>query len=182
MNLQVLQENLMKCRVCSLADNSEPVPFLNRGNSIMILGMNPGKEETIMGRPFVGRSGKLLGRMLDEAGIPGRLCYVTNVCRCRTQGNSEPKQPEVDICTKLWLWEEIKLFKPKIIVACGKLPIRIALKIKRKTISLQDYVGKIIDGGDYKVLPIYHPAYLLRANGKINSQIKWLKQLQGYIS
>lgn len=87
---------------------------------IMLIGQNPGAEEAKLGRPFVGRSGKYLDKVLKENNINRASLFITSVVKCKTPGNRKPTKKEVEACLPL-LIEQIKSIKPKLIVLMGKL-------------------------------------------------------------
>ncbi len=126
---------------------------------LLIIGEAPGAQEDSEGRPFVGRSGKLLKKLLSQAGINFlEDIYFCNVLKCQPPNNRKPKIDEIEI-HKPWLLKQIKLVNPKFIVLSGATATKTILEI-RKPISL--IRGKWIkkDGIEYR--PIFHPSYLLR--------------------
>lgn len=145
---------------------------------LMIIVECPGQDEMEAGEPLVGRAGKLLTSIMEQAQIQRETTYITNVVKepCRDGNkNRPPKQEEIDKW-KGGLWEEIKLLKElKLIVTLGKIPTCLLLKLK-STIKLTDYFGK-----RYKreymtanIVPCYHPSFLLQNGADYTEQTKKL--------
>ena len=146
--------------------NSIQKIVVSRGNpeaQIVIVGEAPGAKEEELGRPFVGRSGKLLDQLLQNAGIDISLdVYFCNVVKCRPPKNRRPTK--IEIRENLpWLHQQIKLVNPKIIVLVGATALEAILKNKSPISILR---GKWINWDGRLVMPIFHPAYLLRNQSK----------------
>lgn len=126
---------------------------------LCFIGEGPGAEEDLQGLPFVGRSGKLLDRLMgEEMGLSRDECYIANVVKCRPPGNRVPLPEEAAACAP-FLDRQIALIRPKIIVALGKTA---AIRLTGNEGSLAGLRGKL---HDYRGIPLvisYHPAYLLR--------------------
>ena len=139
---------------------------VSRGNpeaQIVIIGEAPGAKEEELGKPFVGRSGKLLDQLLQNVGID--ICqdvYFCNVVKCRPPQNRRPTTKEIQENLP-WLFQQIKLVNPKIIVLVGATALEAILKNKSPISILR---GKWIDWDGRLVMPIFHPAYLLRNQSK----------------
>ncbi|MCK5019352.1 MAG: uracil-DNA glycosylase [Candidatus Peribacteraceae bacterium] len=129
----------------------------------MIIGEAPGKQEDEDGEPFVGASGKLLDRLIEDSGINRGRAFITNTVLCRPPGNRNPKWKEMKAC---WgrLKRTIKAIQPRVIVTAGRLPGQFLLA--NKELTAKEMVGKTyrLNLDDFKcfLVPIYHPAYLLR--------------------
>lgn len=186
-----LKEKIKNCKRCPLyknmPDGCSPVPGIGPQNAqIMFVGEALGEDESIYGEPFVGRCGRFMNvQMLSPAGIKREDLYITNTVKCRpTKGNANrpPSDVEITKC-KGWLWEEIKLVKPKVIVTLGKIPTYTLLnKELKKSFTLKSVIGKSFDmdfnGIKTKVYPLYHPSYLMVRNRKaIDDNVKVLKGL-----
>ena len=148
---------------------------------LMIIGESPGKDEVEAGEPFVGRSGKLLTAIMEQAQIKRETTYITNVVKepCRDGNkNRPPKQEEIDKWKGV-LWGEIKSLKElKLIVTLGKVPTCLLLKLK-PTIKLSDYFGKRYKR-EYMVaniVPCYHPSFLLNNGQNETDNVKKLFRL-----
>lgn len=171
-DLQEVHEKIRYCRKCSLHANMPntlcPVPGVGKANAdLMLVGEALGENEALLQEPFVGLSGKLLTKILKEAGIDRSDCYITNVVHCRPTQNNKNRAPtakEINAC-KLWLWYEIKVVQPKIIVMLGKVPTGTLLrKVLYNNFRMKDVFGKfyVVDYCDSTMVPSYHPSYLLQ--------------------
>jgi uracil-DNA glycosylase family 4 len=120
--------------------------------AVMFVGEAPGATEDELGRPFVGRAGKLLGELLAEAGLVREDVWITNVVKARPPKNRDPKAPEVAHCMP-WLQREVELIRPRLIVPLG----RHALKHFAPTAKIGEVHGTVVDG-DPALFPLYHPA------------------------
>lgn len=124
----------------------------------MFIGEGPGAEEDRTGRPFVGQAGKLLDRMIFAMGFERQEVYIANVVKCRPPGNRDPKEDEVAACTA-YLDRQIELIEPEVIVALGK-PASWRLTGTNKPMgALRGRWGSF---RGVPVMPVFHPAYLLR--------------------
>ena len=137
-----------------------------RGNAqapLMIIGEAPGAKEEEEGKPFVGRSGKLLDKLLNNAGIDINLdVYFCNVIKCRPPKNRRPTKTEIQENLP-WLHQQIKLVNPRLIVPVGATALEALLKIKSPISILR---GKWINWKGRLVMPVFHPSYLLRNPSK----------------
>jgi len=147
-------------------DNSINKIVVSRGNpfaKLMIIGEAPGAKEEEIGEPFVGRSGKLLDKLLQNAGIDiNQDVYFCNVVKCRPPQNRRPTKAEIQENLP-WLYQQIKLVNPRVIVLVGATALEAILKIKSRISILR---GKWIDWEDKLVMPVFHPSYLLRNPSK----------------
>ena len=147
-------------------DNSINKIVVSRGNpfaKLMIIGEAPGAKEEEIGEPFVGRSGKLLDKLLQNAGIDvNQDVYFCNVVKCRPPQNRSPKKIEIQENLP-WLYQQIKLVNPSVIVLVGATALEAILKIKSPISILR---GEWIDWEGKLVMPVFHPSYLLRNPSK----------------
>ena len=126
---------------------------------LMIIGEAPGAKEEEIGEPFVGRSGKLLDKLLQNAGINiNQDVYFCNVVKCRPPQNRRPTKIEIQENLP-WLYQQIKLINPSVIVLVGATALEAILKIKSR---ISFFRGKWIDWEGKLVMPVFHPSYLLR--------------------
>lgn len=156
------------CEDCDLINGCRSViqPSGDWSSKIFIIGEAPGGDEDLLGRPFCGRSGKLLDKLLLKAGIERGNVFVTNTVKCRPPANRAPTKTETATCKK-WLWEELRTVNPSVIITLGKTPTCLLLKLKN-TITLGEYVGKqhpFLPLPNSSVYPWYHPSFLLRKGG-----------------
>jgi uracil-DNA glycosylase len=125
---------------------------------VMFIGEAPGKEEDEQGRPFVGRSGKLLTVCLQRAHLKREDVFITNLVKCRPPNNRVPLPQEVEAFKPLLL-QEIKIVRPKIICTLGASALQGLLD---KTVSITKIRGTHLDYQGIPLIPTYHPAYVLR--------------------
>ena len=139
---------------------------VSRGNpfaKLMIIGEAPGAKEEEIGEAFVGRSGKLLDKLLQNAGIDiNQDVYFCNVVKCRPPQNRRPTKIEIQENLP-WLYQQIKLVNPRVIVLVGATALEAILKIKSRISILR---GEWIDWEGKLVMPVFHPSYLLRNPSK----------------
>ena len=151
--------------VCNFSNSKNKI-VVSRGNpfaKLMIIGEAPGAKEEELGEPFVGRSGKLLDKLLQNVGIDiNQDVYFCNVVKCRPPQNRRPTKAEIQENLP-WLYQQIKLVNPRVIVLVGATALEAILKIKSRISILR---GKWIDWEDKLVMPVFHPAYLLRNPSK----------------
>ena len=149
------------CQECSLGQTRNNFVFgVGDSNAeLMLVGEAPGEEEDQEGEPFVGRSGKLLNKILAAIG-KNRLegVYITNVLKCRPPNNRDPLSSEVDKCEP-YLLKQVGMIKPKLILALGKVAARTLLKID---IPLKEMRGTMYDYYGTPLKVTYHPSTLLR--------------------
>lgn len=129
----------------------------------MLLGEAPGAEEDACGIPFVGRSGQLLVRLLDEVGLVRNEIYITNVVKCRPPQNRAPEAKEVAACAQ-WLGPQLEALSPTLIVTLGAVAAKAALGVEVKITKVR---GVFVKGPSAQVLPTFHPAYALRGGPKV---------------
>ena len=160
MNRKIRQPHWRRCACPLCSHRSFGVPGEGPIDShIMIIGEAPGASENNSGKPFYGRSGKLLNDMLASAGISRGDCYVTNVVKCWPgEGNPDPTPEAVDACSH-WLEKQIQMIKPRGIITLGQHSTKLVTGVDEKIGKVQGSVN--IKQGVY-VMPLYHPAYLLR--------------------
>lgn len=142
---------------------------------IMFIGEAPGQEEARQGKPFVGRSGQLLSKLLAQAGFNRDQLFITNVVKYRPPNNQTPSYPESMAWAKAYLRDEILTIAPRIIVTLGACPTKVFLGEK---IRMSDHQGTIVQLKSSIIIPTYHPAYLLRNPHAIPFVEKTLNKLQ----
>jgi len=158
--LEGMAKRLADCRRCRLCEGRTQVVF-GVGDPharLMFIGEGPGQEEDRLGEPFVGRAGKLLDAMLRAMGLPRRQVYIANVVKCRPPGNRDPQDDEVAAC-RPYLERQVELVNPEVIVTLGRIAARHLLG---RTEAMRDLRGRWTSWRGRRVLPTYHPAYLLR--------------------
>jgi uracil-DNA glycosylase len=125
----------------------------NPAARLIFVGEAPGATEDELGRPFVGRAGKLLGELLAEAGLVREDVWITNVVKARPPKNRDPKAPEVAHCMP-WLERELELIRPRLVVPLG----RHALKHFDAAAKIGEVHGRVLTAGERELFPLYHPA------------------------
>lgn len=155
-----LKEMAIKCNLCGLRSTCKQVVFGegNINSKLMFIGEGPGQDEDEKGRPFVGRAGQLLDKILLAAEIPRPDVYITNVIKCRPPGNRLPKPDEVKVCQN-YLEAQIRIIKPKIIVCLGALASQVVID---KNARITRVRGRWFRRHDTKIIATFHPAALLR--------------------
>jgi DNA polymerase len=134
----------------------------NPYSPLMIVGEGPGADEDRLGRPFVGKAGQLLTKILAAAGIPREKIYITNIVKCRPPGNRTPTVEEMELCKPI-LRQQYVLIRPKIIVTLGSAPTRALIDPNAKISQIR---GQWIEKKGVRFMPTYHPAFLLRNPAK----------------
>ncbi len=128
----------------------------------MIIGEGPGYDEDLQGRPFVGKAGQLLTKIIQSIHLQREEVYITNIVKCRPPQNRNPEPDEIRSCHP-FLLGQIRAIQPKMICALGNFAAQTLLKTERKITALR---GKAYDLDGIQVIPTYHPAYLLRSPDK----------------
>ena len=151
------------CPRCKLSQGRTTVVF-GSGNPearLMVIGEGPGEEEDRQGKPFVGRAGQLLTKMLESVGITREEVYITNIVKCRPPGNRNPEPEEIASCAP-YLAGQLGAIQPGVICALGTFAAQQLLKTREPISRLRGRLHKL---GGAVVVPTFHPAYLLRNPG-----------------
>jgi DNA polymerase len=169
--LAELEREASSCVRCPLANGRTQVVF-GVGNphaDVMFVGEGPGAEEDKQGKPFVGRSGQLLDRLvLQEMGLTRDDCYIGNVVMCRPPGNRDPQPNEIDAC-RPWLEGKIDLIGPKVFVTLGNFATKLLLDT---TAGITKLRGKTYPYRNGVLVPTFHPAAVLRSGGDSEAQMR----------
>jgi len=172
-SMDEMRTHCNQCYRCDLGNNRTHA-VVGEGDlnaSVMIVGEGPGQTEDETGRPFVGRSGELLDKILAAVKLSREHdVFICNVVKCRPPENREPTLQEADAC-KGYLLEQIRMVNPKIILLTGKTALRNLLGIKE---GISKVRGQWIERDDRLYMPIFHPAYLLRNPSRETGSPKWL--------
>ena len=157
---EALLSRAKKCQLCPLYKTRTNVVFGdgNLNAQIMFVGEAPGRNEDLAGIPFVGVAGQLFTRIIKAMKLERGDVFITNVLRCRPPGNRNPLPEEV-VCCKPYLIELVKIIKPEIICTLGKFAAHALLDETRPISRLR---GNFYEFEGIKLMPTYHPAYLLR--------------------
>jgi len=149
----------------------------NRRARLMFVGEAPGADEDAQARPFVGRAGQLLTKIIEAIGMKREDVLIGNVNRCRPPGNRAPTAEEASMC-KPFLLREIAVVQPEVIVVLGNTAMRNLLDTREGITRLR---GRFQDYKGIKVMPTFHPAYLLRDPSKKRETWEDLKQVRDYL-
>ena len=160
--LSSLSEEIINCEQCKLYKaRNKAVPGSGNPEAVwMVVGIAPGAHEDEQGLPFVGRSGALLDKLIDESGWSRGSVYVTNIIKCRPPGNRDPSIDEIEAC-KPFLLRQIQLIQPLVITTLGKPAANMLLGNKTAIGRLR---GQRFGVEGTTVVPTYHPSYILRGN------------------
>ncbi len=161
--LDALREAMNGFDAGALSDGARQAVFA-RGNpeaNLMVIGEAPGRDEDIQGKPFVGRSGQLLDRMLGAIALGEDDFYVTNVVNWRPPQNRNPKPDEIELC-RPFIEKHIELAQPKILLLVGGISMTALTGLTGIMKNHGQWQDVTIAGTTYPALPLYHPAFLLR--------------------
>lgn len=150
-----------KCRLCETRNNVVPGEGDPRAR-LMFIGEGPGRDEDLQGRPFVGRSGELLTRMIAAIGMEREQVYICNVVKCRPPQNRNPEPDEAAACMN-YLRAQFALVRPQVVVLLGKVACRYVLK---EDISVMREHGRWYERKGTWFMPTFHPSALLRDPAK----------------
>ncbi len=172
MNKQQLLNDLFKpykqCNLCPLGNLGRTQVVFGKGNpnaTLMLIGEAPGKKEDIEGIPFVGPSGKLLIKILENLGIKTEDIYITNIVKCKPPKNRTPLFNEISICKKILLEKQIQIIAPQIICTLGKSALNALIL---SDFALSKVRGSFLLYKTIPLLPTFHPSYILRKQSELN--------------
>jgi uracil-DNA glycosylase family 4 len=173
--LPQVREELGECTRCKLHSTRKSIVFGvgDEHAPLMFVGEAPGEQEDKRGEPFVGPAGELLDKMIEAMGWSRRSVYINNIVCCRPPGNRNPQADEIEAC-KPFLDARIAAIAPRIIVALGRPASNTLLGVDAPISSLR---GQFHDWRGIKVMPTFHPAYLLRMPDKKRETWSDLKQV-----
>ncbi len=159
-DLVTLAQQAHDCTKCRLAGTRTQVVFgTGHPNAdLMFIGEAPGRDEDLQGKPFVGRAGQLLTDIIKAMKLTRDDVYIANVIKCRPPENRNPEADELDAC-RPFIHRQIELIKPKVIVTLGKFALQ---SLTGKAHAVSAARGQWTEYEGIKVMPTYHPAYLLR--------------------
>jgi len=159
--LATVRADIGDCTRCKLHAQGRRQIVFGVGNpdaDLMFVGEAPGADEDIQGIPFVGRAGQLLTKIIEAIGLKRDDVYIANVIKCRPPGNRNPEPDEVETCEP-FLFQQIDIIKPKVIVALGKFGAQTLLRTLDPISRLR---GRVYNFRGAKLVPTFHPAYILR--------------------
>jgi uracil-DNA glycosylase family 4 len=160
-SLEQIAAEVRACRRCPLHQGRKnAVPGEGPADArIMLIGEGPGFHEDMQGRPFVGASGQYLEELLAEIGLKRDQVYIANVIKCRPPENRSPESDEVASCEP-FMFRQVQAIKPRVIVALGTFAAQALLRTNDPISRLR---GKVFRYGTARLVPTFHPAYLLRS-------------------
>lgn len=171
-------QQVRTCRKCRLCEGRRNTAF-GEGNpdaAVFFIGEGPGEEEDIQGRPFVGRAGELLTKMIAAMGLRRSGVYIGNVVKCRPPGNRAPLPDEAAACGG-YLWQQLRIIRPRVIVTLGNPATHAVLQTTEGITTIRGAWRKLplslADLGDVPVMPTFHPAYVLRSYTPDNRKKVW---------
>ena len=179
-SLEAIREDIGECTRCKLHEHRTNIVF-GEGSpqaKLVFVGEGPGADEDVTGRPFVGRAGQLLDKIIEALGLRREDVYICNVVKCRPPGNRTPERDETDTCEQ-FLFRQIAFIRPSVIVALGSPAFQCLLRTK-ETITRSR--GQWREWKGIKVMPTFHPAYLLRVPAKKREAWEDMKQVRDYLN
>jgi uracil-DNA glycosylase len=178
--LEAIRQRLESCDCCSLCKTARHKVF-GEGNpdaEVMFIGEAPGAVEDETGRPFVGPAGKLLTDIIEKGmGLKRSDVYISNIAKCRPPGNRDPFPEEIRECIG-FLEEQIRVIEPKVIIALGKIAAQTLLATETPISQLRGTFGEY---QGVKVMPTYHPSYLLHNPAKKRDVWEDIKKVMQYL-
>ncbi|OGQ04414.1 MAG: uracil-DNA glycosylase [Deltaproteobacteria bacterium RIFCSPLOWO2_01_44_7] len=158
--LEEIRAEIGDCKRCRLCEGRKNIVF-GVGSpkaQLMFIGEGPGRDEDIQGEPFVGRAGQLLTKIIEAMGLKRSTVYIANIAKCRPPENRAPLPDEAATCIP-FLHQQIETIKPKVIVCLGSVAFQYLLETDQKISAMR---GQWQEFRGIKVMPTYHPAFLLR--------------------
>ncbi|HEX7676653.1 MAG TPA: uracil-DNA glycosylase [Thermoanaerobaculia bacterium] len=148
------------CEKCKLSKSRTQVVYGigNPNADLMFIGEAPGRDEDLQGEPFVGRAGQLLTDILKAMKLTRDDVYIANVIKCRPPENRNPEPDELEACHP-YIQRQVEIIQPKVIVTLGRFALQ---SLTGKAYGISSARGQWLDYNGVKVMPTYHPAYLLR--------------------
>lgn len=172
--LNKVKEKCLNCQKCPLGKTRTNIVFSGGvpNSKLMLIGEAPGYYEDQKGEPFVGKAGQLLDKIFASVGLSRQKdVYICNTIKCRPPENRDPLPEEKEACRE-YLDAQINILKPKIILLCGRVAVQ---SILGSTQGITKIRGKWFEGPNYsKMMPIFHPSYLLRNDSREKGSPKWL--------
>ena len=162
--LATIREDIGECTRCKLHTQGRTQIVFGVGNptaDVMFVGEAPGADEDAQGVPFVGRAGQLLTTMIEAMGFRRDDVYIANVLKCRPPGNRNPEPDEIATCEP-YLFRQLASVEPKVVIALGAFAARTLLKTDEPISRLR---GRVFDYRGAKLIPTFHPSFLLRSPG-----------------
>jgi len=179
-----LYEKNKNCCRCNLCKSRTQIVFYdgNPNSPVVFVGEAPGEDEDRLGKPFVGRAGKYLNRVLEKIGWRREDIYITNVCKCRPPENRKPLPKEMQTCFNVFLKWEIQILKPKVICCLGATAAEAFLgkSVRITKMRGQFYTNPLFP--EVRLFLTYHPAYILRNPREAKTFEEDLKKLKDFVA
>jgi uracil-DNA glycosylase len=167
-----------RCKLSGLGRTQVVFGVGSPSADLMFVGEAPGAEEDAQGLPFVGKSGQLLTKIIEAIDLKREDVYIANVIKCRPPQNRNPEPDEIETCEP-FLFQQIDLIKPKVIVTLGKFAAQCLLRSEEPISRLR---GRVFDYRGAKLIPTFHPAYLLRNPSSKREVWEDMKQVKKLLS
>ena len=172
--LDKVREKCLSCHKCPLGKSRTNIVFSGGlpNHKLMLIGEAPGYYEDQKGEPFVGKAGQLLDKIFASVGLSRQKdVYICNTLKCRPPDNRDPLPEEKAACRE-YLEAQIEILKPRIILLCGRVAVHSFIETTQGITKLR---GKWFEGPYMsKMMPIFHPSYLLRNDSREKGSPKWL--------
>ncbi len=172
--LELIKSKCSACEKCGLCKSRTQTVFSAGipNGKLMLIGEAPGFYEDKQGEPFVGKAGQLLDKILGCVGFSRKEnIYICNTIKCRPPENRDPLPEEKAACRE-YLDKQIDILKPRIILLCGKVAVN---SMMETSLGITKLRGKWYEGPNFsKMMPIFHPSYLLRNESREKGSPKWL--------
>lgn len=179
LTLKEVREELGDCRRCKLHRGRRTLVF-GEGNEkakLMFVGEGPGYDEDVQGRPFVGKAGQLLTKIIQSIQLEREEVYIANIVKCRPPQNRTPEPDEILACRPFVL-KQIAAVRPRIICCLGAVAAQALLQTTDKITALR---GRPFDWNGIRVIPTYHPAYLLRNPERKREVLEDMKRIAAWL-
>ncbi|HVF91536.1 MAG TPA: uracil-DNA glycosylase [Blastocatellia bacterium] len=179
-SLEAIREDLGECVRCKLHEHRTHIVF-GEGDPnarIVFVGEGPGADEDATGRPFIGKAGQLLDKIIAAIGLKREQVYIANIVKCRPPGNRTPERDETSTCEQ-FLFRQLAFIRPQVIVALGSPAFQTILRTRDPITRAR---GEWRDWNGVKVMPTFHPAYLLRVPEKKREAWEDMKKVRDYLN
>ncbi len=178
--LEEIRAEMGDCRRCKLYAGRTHLVFGDGAPNarLMFVGEAPGAEEDLQGVPFVGAAGQLLNRMLNKLGLRREEVYIGNILKCRPPGNRDPEADEIAAC-RPFLAKQIQAIRPQVLVTLGRIATQALLGTREPLTRLRGHWQRY---HDIRVMPTFHPSYLLRAPQERRKTWADMQQVMEYLA
>ncbi len=178
--LEQVRGELGDCTRCKLHQGRTTLVFgVGRPDAdLMFVGEAPGRDEDQQGEPFVGPAGQLLTKIIEAIGLTRDQVYIANVIKCRPPQNRNPELDEVQTCEP-FLFQQLDVIRPRVVVALGAFAVRTLLRTEQSISRLR---GQVFDYRGAKLVPTFHPAFLLRSPDRKRDVWEDMKKVRALLS